>query len=224
MKSTLILPTLNELEALRVVLPEIRGSGVDELIFVDGGSTDGTIELLRQNDCRVHHQVRRGYGNAMQEGVELASGEIIIEFPADGSSLPSKIPEILQRMHEGWDLVIASRYLGSATSSDDDRMTALGNWMFTRLVNFLFRTRYTDVLVGYRAYRKSRMMELNMDATGLSWPCQSSIRFATAGLRVTEIPADEPARIGGQRKMSPLGTGWEVLRLIFREFWRGLKA
>lgn len=218
MRSTLLIPTLNELDALRVILPQIQEGLVDELLFVDGGSTDGTVDFLRSQGCRVHHQVQRGYGSAMREGVELAQGEIIVEFPADGSSLASAVPELVARVEEGWDLVIASRYLGSARSEDDDRVTALGNWLFTRLVNLLFGTRYTDVLVGFRAYRKSRFLELAMDQRGLSWPCQSSIRFARAGMRVTEVPADEPARIGGVRKMSPLGTGWEVLTLIGREF------
>lgn len=220
MKSTLLIPTLNEIDALRVVLPAVERSGADEILFLDGGSTDGTLEFLRSQGCRVHLQVRPGYGNALREGVELAGGEVIIEFPADGSSLPAVIPDLIECVRQGWDLVVASRYLEGAQSEDDDRVTAIGNRLFTGLVNLLFRTSYTDVLVGYRAYRKSSFLTLNMNAMGLSWPCQSSIRFARAGFKVREIPADEPARIGGVRKMSPLSTGWEILTLIWREFWR----
>ena len=91
--------------------------------------------------------------------------------------------------------------------------------MFTRIVNVLFGTRYTDVLVGFRAYRRKAALRLGFDAPGLSWPCQSSIRFARAGLRVTEIPAHEPARIGGKRKMMPFKTGLEITRLILRDFF-----
>ena len=79
-------------------------------------------------------------------------------------------------------------------------MTAIGNKMFTFLTNLMFGTSYTDVLVGYRAYRKELFNTLNLDAEGLSWPLQEAIRFARAGAKVGEIPGDEPKRIGGQRK------------------------
>src|SRR5262249_8428426 len=114
--------------------------------------------------------------------------------------------------------VIGSRYREGAKSDGDDAGTALGNWMFTRIVNLLFGTRYTDALVGFRAYRRELALRVGVDATGLGRPCQTSTRFARAGLRVTEIPAIEPARIGGKRKMMPLRTGWQITQLILRDF------
>lgn len=95
--------------------------------------------------------------------------------------------------------------------------------MFTTMVNILFWSKYTDVLVGYRAFRKSAALTLELDTPGLSWPCQTSNRFAAAGFKVADIGVDEPARIGGVRKMIPLKTGWEVLMLIFRDFFWSLK-
>src|SRR5262249_25096324 len=97
-------------------------------------------------------------------------------------------------------------------------LTATGNWMFTRIVNLLFWTSYTDVLVGFRAYRRQPALRLAFDAPGLSWPCPSSTRFARAGLRVAEIPPHEPPRIGGQRKMMPFRTGRQIAWLILRDF------
>ena len=91
--------------------------------------------------------------------------------------------------------------------------------MFTRIVNLLFATRYTDALVGFRAYRRKEALRLGFDAPGLSWPCQSSMRFPRAGLRVTEIAACEPERIGGKRKMRPLHTGLQITWLILRDFF-----
>jgi hypothetical protein len=87
--------------------------------------------------------------------VKVARGDIIIEFPPDGNSLPEKIPEVIAAIEKGHDFVIVSRYKDGAKSHDDDFMTAIGNKLFTTLTNVLFRTSYTDVLVGYRAYRKS---------------------------------------------------------------------
>src|SRR5262245_29769282 len=174
---------------------------------------------MRDAGLRVHSQTVRGYGEGMLEGIQLAKGDVIIEFNPDGNSIPTDIPRIIAKVNEGYDLVIGSRYREGAKSDDDDWLTATGNWMFTRIVNLLFGTRYTDVLVGFRAYRRQAALRLGFDAPALSWPCQSSTRFARAGLRVAEIPADEPARIGGKRKMMPLRTGLQISWLILRDFF-----
>jgi glycosyltransferase involved in cell wall biosynthesis len=214
----LLLPTLNEIEAVRVIVPQIKRNWIDEIIVIDGGSTDGTIEFMREQGLRVHSQTRRGFGQGMLQGLKLATGDVIVEFMPDGNSIPQDIPRIVEKIGEGYDLVIASRYLKGARSDDDDWMTALGNKLFTAIVNILFRARYTDVLVGTRAFRRDKALGLSLDAPGLSWPCQTSIRFARAGYRTAEIPAVEPPRIGGTRKMRPFRTGWEICKLILRDF------
>jgi glycosyltransferase involved in cell wall biosynthesis len=209
---------LNEIEAVRVIVPQIRREWVDEIIAIDGGSTDGTVEFMQDQGIRVVSQSSRGFGQGMLEGLRLARGDIVVEFMPDGNSIPDDIPRIISKVCEGYDLVIASRYLGGMTSDDDDWLTALGNKLFTAIVNLLFRARYTDVLVGTRAFRRKMGLQLGFDAPGLSWPCQSSVRFARAGARVAEIPAHEPPRIGGERKMRPFKTGWEITALIIRDF------
>jgi glycosyltransferase involved in cell wall biosynthesis len=220
LKTTLLLPTLNEIEAVQVIVPQIRKEWVDQIIVVDGGSTDGTVEFMQARGLEIYSQSRRGYGHAMAHGLQIASGDIVVEFTPDGNSIPEDIPRIIAKVKEGYDLVIGSRYKEGAQSDDDDWLTAKGNWLFTTAVNVLFGARYTDVLVGFRAYRRKEALTLALDAPGLSWPCQSSIRFARAGFRVTEIPACEPERIGGTRKMRPLKTGWEIVKLILRDFVR----
>ena len=167
---------------------------------------------------RVHSQTSRGYGEGLLEAIRLSSCDVVVEFTPDGNSIPDDIPRIIAKVNEGYDLVIGSRYREGAKSDDDDWLTAVGNWLFTAIVNLLFRTQYTDVLVGFRAYRREQALRLDLDAPGLSWPCQTSTRFARAGLRVTEILAHEPARIGGKRKMMPFRTGMQITKLILRDF------
>lgn len=219
MRTTLLAPTLNEIEAVQVVLPKIKKEWIDEIIIIDGGSIDGTVEYCRNNGYFVHNQKGRGYGSGMKDGVAIAQGDVIIEFPSDGNSPPEKIPDIIDKMNEGYDFVIASRYLKGAKSYDDDYLTAIGNRIFTFLVNILFRANYSDVLIGFRAYRKDAFKELNMDAKGLDWSVQMPIKFAKGKFKVAEIPVDEPKRIGGQRKMSPFKTGWEILKVVVKEFF-----
>ena len=116
-------------------------------------------------------------------------------------------------MNEGYDMVIASRYLGPAKSDDDDWLTAFGNWLFTRTVNLLHGGGLTDVMVIYRAYRKQLIHDLELDqdrwyqlpeflfSCRISWEPMLSARAARRRLKITEIPGDEPARIGGERKL-----------------------
>jgi glycosyltransferase involved in cell wall biosynthesis len=217
MTTTLIAPTLNEIEAVQVVLPKIDRSWVQQIIVVDGGSTDGTVEHCKAQGYDVIELQRRGYGAAVREAVKVATGDIIIEFPPDGNSLPERIPDLVTEVRNGYDFVIVSRYKGGARSYDDDFLTAIGNKCFTASANLLFGTCYTDLLVGYRGYRKELFEPLRLDAEGLSWPAQEAIRFARAGHKVGEIPGDEPKRIGGQRKMKIIKTGFEILFLILGE-------
>lgn len=214
---TLIAATLNELEAARVVLPKIDRSVVDEIIVVDGGSTDGTVEFCESHGFTVLRQKARGYGSAMKEAAEVAKGEYVVEFPPDGNSMPERIPDVVRKLREGHDLVIASRYKDGAKSYDDDFLTAVGNWGFTFVTNLLFWSSYTDVLVGFRGYRKSAYEKLHMTATGLEWSIQMPIQFRKKRMRTADIPADEPARIGGVRKMRPFKTGWRILKTLVRE-------
>lgn len=217
MKTTLFVPTLNEIDGMKAVMPHVKKEWVDEILVLDGGSSDGTIEYAKSKGYRVVMQRSKGITNAYREALKVAKGDYIISFSPDGNSLPEVIPQLVKKINEGYDMVIASRYLKGAKSYDDDFVTAFGNFMFTTIINICFGGKYTDTLVMLRAFKKNIIKKLNINVPRAGMEPILSIRCAKEKLKVTEIPANEPKRIGGKRKMNPILNGLDILRLIFSE-------
>lgn len=217
MKTTLFLPVLNEIEGLRAVMPGVDRKWVDEILVVDGGSTDGSREFCEQQGYRVVDQTRPGITGAYQDAMDHIETGIVVAFSPDGNSLVEKIPELVAKMKEGYDMVIVSRYLDGARSADDDWVTAFGNWFFTAAINLVFRGHYTDSLVMFRGFRKDIVRPLVIAVPRAGFETILSIRCAKDKLRVTEIPGDEPKRIGGARKMDPIKNGLDILHTIWAE-------
>jgi glycosyltransferase involved in cell wall biosynthesis len=216
MKTTLLIPTLNEIDSMKLIMPRVKQSWVDEIIVVDGGSSDGTVEYAEQSGYKVVSPKARGLVPQLNEAFKVAQGDVIVLFSPDGNSIPELIPALIQKIHDGYDMVIASRYTKGAKSFDDDFFTRIGNFAFTRIVNMLFRTKYTDVLVIFRAFRKDILTKIQIDLDE-DIDLQLCIKCGKKKLKVAEIPGDEPKRVGGVRKMKIMRSGWELVWTIYKE-------
>jgi len=234
MKVSLIVFTIDEIEGMRAIMPRVKREWVDQIILFDGGSTDGTIEYAEEHGYLVHKETGGGVRPAYKELMPKIEGDVIIAFSPDGNSVPELIPDLAAKMKEGYDMVIASRYLGPARSEDDTAITAFGNWLFTRTVRLLHGSKITDVMVMYRAFRKQLLYDLELlEPKWYATPekllrCRigieplMSVRAAKRKLKIAEIPGDEPARIGGKTKLKVWRWGaayyFQILREVF--FWR----
>ncbi|MGO8930196.1 MAG: glycosyltransferase [Limisphaerales bacterium] len=230
MKTTLIIWTKNEIGGMKAIMPRIDRSWCSQIIVLDGGSTDGTIEYTRSAGIFVYVQKQRGLRRAYQEVLPLVEGDVIVTFSPDGNSIPELIPALLAKMAEGYDMVIVSRYLGNARSRDDTFLTGFGNWFFTRTVNLLFNARYTDAMVMYRACKKQMLYDLEIDKdktyalpeklfrTDIGCEPVISARAARRRLKTGEIPGDEPPRISGERKLQIWRWGAAYYFQFIRDF------
>ena len=217
-----VIPTLNEAANLPHVfarLPEI----VDEVLVVDGHSTDDTIAVAHRlrPDVRVVVQGGSGKGNALRCGFEAARGDIIVMLDADGSTDPAEIPRFLAPLLAGADFAKGSRFAGGGASADITPIRRLGNSFLNGVVNVLFGTSYTDLCYGYNAFWARALSAINVDCDGFEVETLINVRVAKAGLKVVEVPSVERERLHGESKLNPVRDGLRVLRTIVRERTRG---
>ncbi|MBI1900167.1 MAG: glycosyltransferase [Planctomycetia bacterium] len=229
MKVTLLALTLNEIDGVRAIMPRIPRECFHQILILDGGSTDGTVEWARDAGYSVYVQKRRGIRFAYLEALPMIEGDAIVTISPDGNCDPAVLPRLVDKLREGYDLIIGSRYMKGVRSEDDDLVTAFGNWLFTRTVNLLYGAAYSDVMVIYRAFTKSLIYELGLDKdtsytlpeklfrTVISWEPLMSVRAAKYRKRIGEVPAGEPKRIGGERKLQVFRWGAAYYFQIWKE-------
>jgi glycosyltransferase involved in cell wall biosynthesis len=218
MSIAIIVLTLDEIDGVNAIMPQINKNWAEEIVFVDGGSTDGTIEKAKELGFRVIHQQNKGEGNACRIGANETKSDFVMFFSPDGNDLPEDIPKLIEKTKQGHDVVHISRFGKNSISDDANWLEYFGNKMFTFLVNSFFGGSYTDALNGFRIIKRDFWNELKTDAQYLDIEQQTCIRLAKRKIPIYEIESREPDRIGGQRKMRPLTVGAQLSYQIIKEF------
>ena len=215
---SLIIPTLNEADNLLVVLPTLPDV-VDELVIVDGGSTDGTVEVVQRlrPDATIVHDPRPGKGIALQSGFDAARGEILVMMDADGSMDPGDIATFVAALHAGADVAKGSRFLQGGGSGDLTALRTFGNFMLTQAVRLSFGGRYSDLCYGYMAFWRHVLPAFDPGVPGFEVETFLNVRALAAGLRIVEVASFESPRIHGESHLRTFRDGSRVLRTIARE-------
>ena len=215
--------TLDEIVGVNLIMPQVKKEWAEQIVFVDGGSTDGTVERAKELGFDVIHQHNKGEGNACRVGTDATESDYVMFFSPDGNDLPEDIPKLIQKSKEGHDIVHISRFGKKSQSDDAGWLDRFGNNMFTFLVNTFFGGKYTDALNGFRILKREIWNDLKTDAQYLNIEQQICIRLAKRKIPIYEIESKEPKRIGGERKMRPLTVGAQLSYQIIKEFifWKG---
>lgn len=215
---SVVIPTLNEAKNLPYVLPRIP-DWVHEIILVDGHSTDGTVEIAQElrPDVKIETQQGNGKGDALRQGFEAASGDIIIMLDADGSTDPAEIPAFVGLLRAGADFVKGSRFLQGGGTADMPFYRRLGNMALMFLVRLIFGGHYSDLCYGYNAFWSCYLPHLHPDTNGFEIETSLNVRALKAGLKVMEVPSFEARRIHGDSHLRTIPDGWRVLMTILRE-------
>jgi len=210
--------TIDEIKGVSQIMPKVKKEWADRIIFVDGGSTDGTIEKAQELGFEVIHQKNKGEGNACRIGTDATESDYVMFFSPDGNDEPEDIQRLIEKTKEGHDVVHISRFGKNSSSEDANFIDKFGNKMFTFLVNTFFGGNYTDALNGFRIIRRKIWNELKTDAQYLNIEQQICIRLAKRKIPIFEIDGREPKRIGDERKMRPLTVGAQLSYQIIKEF------
>jgi glycosyltransferase involved in cell wall biosynthesis len=215
---SVVIPTLNEAQNIEHVLSTLPDD-IFEVVVVDGGSTDGTVDVARaaRPDIRIVRQPGQGKGDALVAGLAACTGDAVVMIDADGSTDGREIPRFVDALMEGAAFVKGSRFLQGGGSADISPLRRAGNRGFCVLVNRIYGTRYSDLCYGFNAGWRGSLATLSLDCDGFEVETIFSIRSAKSGLRVTEVPSFELPRLHGQSNLKPMRDGWRVLRAILRE-------
>ena len=211
---SIILPAKNEAASLKTLLPKLTQAHPNaEIIIVNDGSTDDTLFICEENKVKViSHPYSIGNGAAIKTGARHATGDILVFMDADGQHKPEDINRLLQKINEGYDLVVGAR----SKKSQASLARSLANGLYNKLASYVTSRPIEDLTSGFRAAKADKFKEfLYLLPNGFSYPTTSTMAFVRAGYTLTYLPIEAPKRIG-KSHINLMKDGVRFVLIIFK--------
>jgi glycosyltransferase involved in cell wall biosynthesis len=216
MRVTLVIPTLNEEEAIGKVLSDIPNDIVDEVLVADS-SSDATPKIAMSFGAKVILERRKGYGRALQSGVENSEGEIIVYMDGDYTYNPRDIPKIIKPILTGkCDVVIGNRLNHMMYPKAMNILNRFGNSVISLFLSITFLRRVIDTQCGLRAIRKRFLKGLCYTDYGMPYVTEQLIKLVKKGARIDNVSITYRPRIG-QTKLCAWTDGLGILKVVLSE-------
>ena len=218
---SIVMPCLNEAETLATCiikakrfLDEHHVNG--EILIADNGSNDGSIKIAEQLNVKVIHVQPKGYGNALKAGISAASGQYIIMGDADDSYDFSALKPFLEKLREGFDLVMGNRFDGGIKNGAMPFLHRyLGNPILSFIGRLFFKAPINDFHCGLRGFSKSAFLKMNLKTGGMEFASEMIVKSQLNHLNITEVPTI--LYKDGRSRPPHLNTwrdGWRHLRFL----------
>ena len=222
-----IIPVLNEQNAVGQVIAEIPKNLIRQVIVVDNGSTDDTINVARQAGAVVLEESSKGYGSACLKGMDFVSEheiapDVVVFIDGDHSDYPEQMTSLLDEIrNNGVQLVIGSRTLGIREAGSMTVPQLFGNWLATFLLRMLYGVKFTD-LGPFRAITYPQLLQMDMQDKTYGWTVEMQAKAAKLNVKVSEVPVNYRNRIGVSKISGTVkGTilaGYKIIHTIFK-YW-----
>ena len=227
-EDTVVMPCLNESETLATGIQEalsaVEANGIaGEVVIADNGSTDGSQAIAISCGARVVQVTAKGYGSALMGGIAAASGEFIVMGDSDASYNFGHVPRFVEKLREGYDLVMGNRFLGGIEPGAMPwHHYWIGNPILSGIGRLFFGCPVRDFHCGLRGFRKDAIERLQLSTTGMEFASEMVIKATLQGLRIAELPTT--LRPDGRSRPPHLRSfrdGWRHLRfmLLFCPRW-----
>jgi hypothetical protein len=216
---SIVMPCLDEEETVGTCVEKALGwltrtGRPGEVLVIDNGSSDRSVEVATAAGARVIHERRRGYGQAYLRGFAEARSEYIVMGDSDDTYDFSDLDALIAPLNAGADMVLGNRFSGGIAAG---AMPWAHRYVGSPIINFVIRlffgTRIGDSQSGLRAFRRSVADQLGLRSSGMELASEMIVSAARAGLRIEEVPAPYAIR-RGESKLSTLRDGWRHLRFL----------
>ena len=216
-KICIVIPTLNEEMTIGDIVSEFRDMKFENIIVIDGHSTDTTVEKAEQAGAKVILQKGKGKGRAIQQVIEMIDTDIMVMIDGDGTNPPSEVMSLIEPVLNGEaDHVIANRlshYEAGALTS----LNKLGNRLLAKLFGFAYGVWLSDILSGYRAFSRELLNDFTLNRLGFDIEAEMVIDTIKKGYKVMKIPITYyPRKMGSPPKLSPFKDGIKIAMTIYR--------